>query len=632
MLQLSKYIEWLKLSFIISLLLPFVAFSQTYVWKKVAPFPYYLAEHTIYGNSTYFVYGRIIDSLSESTGKKKEIGTTPFFMTSIDGTTWKRVTPKAVYKDDNTATREENIIPLKTLFFNDAYIALARNGKNEKAIYRSKDGVTWYPTGIAASSFHFIRDRLIAEKDLTFSVSEDGKQWNTYGAVYADNPNRTKKIKKKFRTVFITSIDPSTVSFNGDSTRGYYADSCYVLTDNDRTVALSPDGVQWRVVERPIFRNDILIDDVIGYAYGNKYFVYVTSPEESEGVIHISGDGKQWKKITIDTVELVEKYGEYLPPTRYRLFFVHDSVFYLNRNCNLENSHTGGIVPIVVQYISGDGVTWKMHEDSKGRWITKPYPEEELPGETNLEKIDSVLVHRFRVGPTGTREPLYRGFFGQILFHDKRFIIPVDSKIMYQSRDGYKWEMVPRDIDNAVLLESDQYFKETGVFVEFYTGKVGFEDHKPIMTAKDEELYETAPRTGYVRISKDRKNWDTVFVDSLISKSTYSPILKKYSDGIIIPTYNTGCWYSHDAQTWKKLNVASSKVDSCRAWASFSAKGDKHNLYIFPKGITRLSSINGKQWFDVNNNCYNAISIAWGNGHFVACGENGNIWVLEEYK
>lgn len=630
-LSLPQYVSML-LGCIGMLLSPQALFSQTYSWKLVAPFPYYRAEHTLYGNNIYLVYGRIIDSLDESGGNKTEIGTTPFFLTSSDAKTWKKITPKVIYPSDKAGSpeREEEIVPQKIMFLNGAFIALACNARKEKQIYRSNDGSTWKPVGINAASMNFIRDLLIVEHDLTFSVSKDGKNWSTYGVVFKDEPERHKNVKKEFRTVAIVSDYPASVSFNGDSTRGYYTDSSYVLTDNERSIGISRDGVHWRVVERPIFKNDSHVESVVGYVYGKKRFVYVTFSEEREGVLHISQDGKKWKGITVDTVELTDKYGQYLPPTKYQQIFFLDSIFYLNRTSRHVNSHSGGLVPVTVQYVSKDGFVWKMHEDFKERWVTKVQPIEKLPGDAILEEIDSTRAYRFRLGPDGTREPVSRHFFSRIIFHNKVFIIPIkNKKTMYQSPDGYAWQVVPWDIDSTVLLETDPFYKKNQLFIKLYSNKVGFEPGTPIKATDDEEEYNYPPRTGFIVISKDRRNWDTVFIDTLISETRYSPDLKKYSDGLIIFTYDLGGWYSKDARSWKKIDIKKSKADSCRALADISAFGSDRNIYIFPNGATILSNSAGDHWFNVSNNCYDAKTVTWGNGQFVAAGKDGRIWVLE---
>lgn len=546
-------------------------------------------------------------------------------MISSDGKTWKLITPKAVCSQDEATGKaglEEEILPLKVLFLNNCFIALATNTKKEKTIYRSENGTTWYPVGIDASSLHYIHDRLIVEKDLTFSVSADGKKWTTYGFSFPDEPHRHKNIPKESRTVSIVAEDPSTVSFDGDSTRGYYVDSSYVLTDNDRTVGISRDGVHWQVVERPIFKNDSLIENVIGYSYGNHRFVFVTSTEDEEGFVFTSADGRAWEKCSIDTAGLVEEYGSILSITGFERFFFKDSLFFITRMLAILNHYSGGFTYSSIQYISADGKKWDMSGDDIGN-LEVDYPQEIFPGEWKSTKLDH-LEGNFKLGPDGTIEPVIMSSFFSLLYDKNRFVLPVEYYKNYlQSFDGFLWQKIKWDIDTSLIYTADPYYKETHTFVELKSKKI-------LSNGDDFEEHNQNTRSYHIDISKDKKKWDTVYVDSLVQNSHYSPALKKYPDGLIISTNDKGNWYSSDGRTWKTLDISKSRTDSCRVFAKCSAAGKDLKIYIFGWGETMLSNGSGTKWFIVKNKCADVNAVCFGNGRFVAVGKDGKIWVLEE--
>lgn len=598
---------------------------QAYSWKQVAPFPYYRVSHSIKGNNAYFAYGRIIDSLDEFTSDKTEVGTTPFFMISSDAKTWKRISPKVVYpadKEGGSTGREEKVIPLKTFFLTNTFVSLGRNTKNEKKIYLSENGTDWHPAGIDASSLNFVHDHLIVEHDLAFSVSTDGKKWDSYGAVFPEEPGRHKNIAREFRTVSIEADNPSTVSFNGDSTRGYFTDSSFVLTDNDRTIGISRDGAHWRVVERPIFKNDSLVENVIGYGYGNRRFVCVTSGEDGDGFIFSSTDGKKWGKTSIDTTELIKEYGEYyFAVAGFSRFFFRDSLFNITRKMHHKNSTGIGFTAIPIQYVSSTGMTWKINRDIQGKYSVLEYAPEKVPGEWMSGKLDSMGM-RFRFGPNSVLEPVFIKHYAQLLMNGNRLLLPVERNRTYlQSFDGYTWSSMKWDLDTSLLRLADPYYNETHTFVKFYCEVI----HAQTVSSGDDGVV----RSGYVKISKDRKKWDTVNVDSLIKESHYSPDLIKYPDGLIITTYDKCGWYSADGRKWRKLNIAKSRTDSCLAFAKFNAAGNDRKIYIFPDGTAKLSNDPGTQWFPVVNKCSTVKAVCFGNGRFVAAGEYGRIWVLE---
>jgi hypothetical protein len=612
----------------------FPVWSQTYSWKQVAPFPYFRVDRVINGNNIYVAYGKIVDSLDESSGNKIETGTTPFFMISSDAASWKRISPKAADKSGGGSGREEDIVPLKLFFVNGSFISLCRNLKNEKKIYLSENATTWRLAGIEASSLNFIRDRLIVEHDLAFSVSIDGKKWDTYGAVFPGEPERHKNISKEFRTVSITASDPSSVSFNGDSTRGYYTDSSYVVTDNDRTVGISRDGVHWRVVERPFNENDSIVNDVVGYVYGNKRFVYATSPDGTEGFSFSSSDGKKWEKSANDATDLRNAYGTYSPPTRYERLFFRDSLFYITRIITIEHPESGGLSRRPVQYFSKNGTIWKKNDDA---YPEVEYPHEHLPGEWNLDKSSS-LNKPFRLNPDGSCTGVVLKGLAPLVFHDDQFLVPVEPhKLYYTSKDGYAWDYKKGNFEASVFYERDPYFKANRTFIEVRQKELKPANGKGSNTMSLSPIVSTCIIT-----SKDKKLWDTVYIDSQMCgrtpctdrrnpASNSSINLTKFSDGLRLQfsAQSSVMWFSTDGKKWSSLAVKTA-LDSCHAYAKLNAKGTDRNIYIFPEGTAKLCDLSGNNWYHVNNHCQGAHTVCWGNGRFVASGQDGRIWVLEK--
>lgn len=593
----------------ITILFPLIAYSEVYTWKQVTPFPFYRVDHIVRGNSISFAWGRIIDSVDESSSDKKEMGTTPFFISSTDDKTWKRINPKIV-----AAGQTEELSLIKTFFVQGSFVSLAKNSAGKTKIYYSDSAQTWNPTNIDASSLTYINGHLIAEYNLNFSVSQDGKKWDTYSTDFSAGTGTANKNGTNNKTVSVIANDPSSVAFDSDSVRGFFVNDCYVLTDNDRTIAVSPDKVNWKVVERPLDENGTADEEVIGFVYGNKRFVYVTSSEDKEGSAYSSTDGKKWEKRSIDTKDYSKEYENFFPPLKYNELFPRDSVFYVKRIIQYDDGIEANGINVDQSsewYVSRNGLEWKSEEDFYGATSNIQYPREKMPGEAKSAKLNTLKM-RFHLGQNNVPEQVPLKAFFHLLFNKNHFFIPVDYyKTDYRSNDGYTWQFAKWDADSVLLYETDPYFKAKRTYTFLQVKEI-----------------QSGVKSYYIKISKDRQKWDTIYVDSLINKSKCFPELKKYSDGLIL-SCDKSFWSSSDGHTWSALNLKSA-TDSSRALAKINTDGQDRKIYIFADGTTKLSTASGAQWFSVVNKCTGANTVCWGDGRFVAAGERGKIWVLEK--
>jgi hypothetical protein len=243
-----------------------------------------------------------------------------------------------------------------------------------------------------------------------------------------------------------------------------------------------------------------------------------------------------------------------------------------------------------VHYVSANGKAWEMNRDINGSISEMEYPFEKLPGEWISAKLDSLGRH-FKFGPTGTLEPVVITFFAQVLFHDNRFIVPIDYyKTYLKSGDGYSWQLVKWDIDTTPVYNADPFYRATNTFIELRT-----ESAPSPVDPSEEQIRQI--RSGCIIISKDRKKWDTITVDQLVCGSYNSPTLRKYPDGLVISMGDKGHWYSADGRKWNALNITKPRTASCRTLAKFNASGNDRKIYIFSDGTAKLSNDSGTQWF-----------------------------------
>jgi hypothetical protein len=443
-----------KIAFIGMVLYAICGQSETYSWKQVAPFPYYLVEEVVGGNGVEIARGRIIEKTQAVAEGDSEVGTTPFFMVSKNDTMWTFMCPRA-HAAPGARLSNDSLHLLKIMFVKNAFVALATEANGNSGIYYSDSAVTWQSAGIPAQSLVFVKERLLAVDNSIISVSEDGVHWNSYGPIGLEELDLV--VPQKNRTITVVAEHAPSFWFNTDSSlQGYYADSTYVLTDNVSTVGISRDCVHWRVVGLPYKVRNADIESVTGYLWGNNRFVFVTSPEETEGYSYSSIDGKKWETVRIDTADHSE--GEYfMPPVGYSKL-EYERMFYVQSEESYGDPNRAGPRTYSSWFSSHDGKTWDMDDDSYFGDKTFASSISTMPGQLRSKYLWNRGMRFQSLGSHGL-EPVEVCEFYHLLYRDSTFIIPIDGSVSYQfdysSKDGYSWK---RGTSMVSDLSGSQWF------------------------------------------------------------------------------------------------------------------------------------------------------------------------------
>ncbi len=382
--------------------------------RQMSDFPFYKVNEISYCNGIVIAAGVVVEETEKWDAMNNRIEK-KFFIYSTNDSTWNWYHPVGMMIDDNKDTISYDAEPRHITSLKGCFVAVIDVGENpdrSQRIHYSRDGIVWHYIPIHATSVHLINDKIVVENGLSFSVSDDGINWKSYGYNNWDNsyPEYTNIVPPENQTVEIISYKDKGendygseeypfVSYDWFSLISYYKDSTYVLTDNLRFIVISKDAVHWKVVEVPEkYKNTIGLQ----YANGKIYFI---DNRKDNYYIQKSADGRKWESSQIypDNIDIGFEKG-YREFGSFEDAIFIDSLLYLRMSYWTINSELELAQFYSTDIVSADGSTFEIVTGDAPDYDYSQFSRK--PGEIIPESLQEVN-RQFKDIVTGKLEPVH---------------------------------------------------------------------------------------------------------------------------------------------------------------------------------------------------------------------------------